>query len=86
MFVSQVFYGKGPPYIVFHGSSLVESENLAKDWVDSWRKKYFRISREEAILTVETFNLANLELVKVLLCKNLQQIDTPLEWQEDLLN
>jgi len=84
MFLSQIFYGKGPAYNVFHGSSLVESENLAKDWVDNWRKKYFKISREPASLTIETFDLANLELVKVLLCKNLQEINSPLEWQEDL--
>jgi len=84
MFLSQIFYGKGPAYNVFHGSSLVVSENLAKDWVDNWRKKYFKISREPASLTIETFDLANLELVKVLLCKNLQEINSPLEWQEDL--
>jgi len=82
--LSQIFYGEGPAYNVFHGSSLVESENLAKDWVDNWRKKYFRIPREKAVLTIETFDLANLELLKVSLCKNLQQLDSPLEWQEDL--
>jgi len=84
MFVSQIFYGKDSAYNVFHGSSLVESENLAKAWVDNWRKKYFRISREKSILIIKTFDLTNLKLVKVLLCKNLQQINSSLEWQEDL--
>lgn len=81
MFVSQVFYGENLPYNVFHGSSLIESEDLAKNWVDSWRKKYFRIPREKAVLTIKTFNVENLELVKVLLCNNLQQIDSSLEWR-----